>query len=186
MLLLSDRQQFHQRPNRDPLDAVLAALVSQNGHAYRLRLHTLKSLNGRPNGLAHSENSVHDQHLLTLDSRETWVYRPGNLLLPQPLWPYGSHGFPQRSCHYETQRHAARFNSSNHLWFLHQALFDCFSDHIGHRSPDKGQSADARSYRIPVNIHIVSITSLDSILSVQQQPDNCVGLDLQLVGNLIS
>src|SRR5205807_1635911 len=137
MLLLTHRQQLHQRPHGDPIDALLAALVSQDGHTYRLRLHTLKSLNGRPNGLAHSENSVHNQHLLTLDSRETWVYRPSNLLLPQPLRPYGGYGFPQRSGHYETQRHPSSFNPRNHLWFLHQVLFNRLSYYVGHGSPNK-------------------------------------------------
>ena len=54
MLLLSHRQQLHQRPHGDPIDTVFSALVSQDGHTYRLRLHALESLNGGPNGFAHS------------------------------------------------------------------------------------------------------------------------------------
>ena len=67
MWLLSHRQQFHQRPHRDPLDALLSALVCQNGHAYRLGLHTLEGLNGSSDGLTHPEDSVHDQYLLSFD-----------------------------------------------------------------------------------------------------------------------
>src|SRR5205807_3600450 len=81
MLLLTHRQQLHQRPHGDPIDTVFSALVSQDGHTYRLRLHALESLNGGSNGFAHSENGVDDQHLLTLDSGETRVYSPGNFLL---------------------------------------------------------------------------------------------------------
>src|SRR5213592_784326 len=85
MRLFAHWQQLHQRPHGDPLDVVLSALVSENSHAYWLRLHTLEGFNGSPDGFAHSENGVHNQHLLTLDSGETWVYRPSNFLLPQPL-----------------------------------------------------------------------------------------------------
>src|SRR5438094_2433861 len=94
MRLFANWQQLHQRPHGDPLDVVLSALVSQNSHPDRLRLYTLKGLNSGPNCFAHSKNGVYDQHLLTLNSGETWVYRPGNLLLPSRCGLTEATGFP--------------------------------------------------------------------------------------------
>src|SRR6266700_6617014 len=94
MRLFAHRQQLHQRPHGDAFDTVFSALVSQNGHAYRLRLYTLESLNSGPNCFAHPENGVHNQHLLTLDCRETWVYRPSNFLLPSRWGLTEATGFP--------------------------------------------------------------------------------------------
>src|SRR5207237_8726721 len=81
---------------------------------------------------------------------------------------------------------APSVTSASVLCPLHYVLFNCSCYPIDHCSSDKRQSAAARPYRIPVNINIVGIAGLDSLLSMKQEPDNRVSLDLQLVGNLIS
>src|SRR5579864_262558 len=136
--LLSHGKKLDERPHGNPLNVLLATLVRQNSYANRLRLHTLKCLDRRPNRLSHPENRINDQHFLPLDGRKARIDSTSDLLLPQPLGSNRGNGFSEGSSDDQAERHSPSFNPCNNIRLLHRPLFDSFSNHIRHRPPDQG------------------------------------------------